>query len=139
MNARQGTVRFRILLLVAALILGCASFVDRIPPTDMTETSMTETIVRIEMYMKEHGEPPPNLAVLPTRKGYANSTTDGWGRELQYTVDKNGVISLTSLGADGKPGGDGLNKDIVHRYRTRNPDGSSCINEEYWLINAEIK
>jgi hypothetical protein len=43
-----------------------------------------------------------------------------------------------SLGADGKLGGDGLNKDIVQRYRTRNPDGSSNINDKNWIIDAEI-
>ena len=134
MNARSRMVRFCVLLPVLALTPACASLVDRIPPGDMTNSSMVETQVRMQMYMKEHGETPPNLAALPTRKGYVNSTTDGWGRELQYTVDQEGVITLTSLGADGKPGGGGLNKDIVQRYRTRNPDGSSCINDEYWIV-----
>jgi hypothetical protein len=106
----------------------------------MTFTSMDETLVRIDMYMKEHhGEPPPNLAVLPVRQGYMNRTTDGWGYELQYSVDAAGVITLASHGADGKPGGDGLNADIVRRYRTRNPDGSSCVDDEYWITNAEIR
>jgi hypothetical protein len=90
------------------------------------------------MYMVEHREVPPNLAALPTRQGYMNRITDAWGRELQYSVDDKGVITLMSLGADGKLGGDGLNKDIVQRYRTRNPDGSSNINDKNWIIDAEI-
>jgi hypothetical protein len=100
---------------------------------------MGETFVRIHMYMTQHRELPPSLTALPTRSGYANRTTDAWGREIQYAVDDEGVISLTSLGADGKPGGGGLNKDIVRRYRTRNPDGSSNIDDEYWIVNAEIR
>ena len=100
---------------------------------------MTETFVRIHMYMKEHGQPPPNLAFLPVRKGYMNRTTDGWGRELQYAVNLEGIISLTSLGADGRVGGDGPSADIVGRYRTRNPDGSSCIEDNLWMVNAEIR
>ena len=100
---------------------------------------MTETFVRIQLYAKEHGNTPPNLAVLPTRKDHANRITDGWGRELQYALDENGVITLTSLGADGKPGGDGLNKDRVRRYRTRKPDGSSWINDELWIVDAKIR
>ena len=101
---------------------------------------LPETLVRINMYMKEHhGEPPPSLAVLPVRKGYLNRTTDGWDRELQYSVDAAGVITLMSPGADGQPGGAGLNADIVRRYRTRNPDGSSCVDDENWITNAEIR
>lgn len=139
MNARSRTTQLCIGVLVLALVSACASLVDRIPPQALTDTAMTETFVRIEMFMKEHGKTPPNLAVLPTREGYANRTTDAWGRELQYTVDDTGIITLRSLGADGKPGGDGLNKDNVRRYRTRNPDGSSCIHDEYWIVNAEIE
>ena len=139
MIARSGIGRVCVLLSVLAFTAACASLVDRIPPHDMTVTSMGETLVRIQMYMRDNGETPPTLAALPIRPGHMNRTTDGWGRELQYMVDENGVISLTSLGADGKPGGDGPNKDLVQRYRTRNPDGSSCINDEFWIIDAEIQ
>jgi len=139
MSARPIMLRSVVLVLFFALTPAACSFLPVIPPRDNTNTSMTETFVRIQMYMKEHGDPPASLAVLPIRKGYANSTTDGWGRQFQYSVDEKGTITLTSLGADGKPGGDGQNKDIVCRYRTRNPDGSSCVNDKYWILDAEIK
>jgi hypothetical protein len=81
MTVRSMIARSAVLLLLLAGMPACVLLpVTRIPPESMTTTAMTETFVRIEMYMKEHREVPPNLAVLPTRKGYANSTTDGWGR-----------------------------------------------------------
>jgi general secretion pathway protein G len=37
---------------------------------------------------------------------------DAWGREFLYTSDGNKFV-IKSLGADGKEGGDGFNKDIT--------------------------
>ena len=38
---------------------------------------------------------------------------DPWGNEFRYTVPGNGKpFDLTSLGADGKEGGDGENRDV---------------------------
>ena len=132
---------FRTLVLFALITLASTSVVisGRVAtPLEMTETAVTDTQVRIHRYMKEHRTAPPNLSVLPKRKGYMNRITDGWGRELHYSVDKKGVITLSSLGADGKPGGDGPNRDIVHRYETRNPDGSLNIDDKDW-ITREIR
>jgi hypothetical protein len=140
MSVGSAVIRAFVLLAALALTPACSLLpVTQIPPDAMTETAMTETFVRIHMYMKEHRKVPPSLAVLPKRTGYMNRTTDGWGRELRYTVDDRGVIALTSLGADGKPGGEGLNSDIVRRYRTRNPDGSLNIDDELWIVHAEIR
>ena len=113
--------------------------IDTISPTERANSSIGETFVRIHMYMKEHREAPPNLTVLPKRDGYANDIMDGWGHGLHYEVDKNGVITLSSLGADGKPGGGGQNKDIIRQYRTRNSDGSLIIDDELWIVHAEIR
>ena len=122
----------------------CVAFIDSwlvvgycstgIGPVDMTETSIGETHVRIYLYMKEHRIVPSDLSVLPDRQGYANRTTDGWGHKLLYSVDNKGIITLSSLGADGKPGGVGVNRDIVHRYATRRADGTLNIDDELWVI-----
>jgi hypothetical protein len=121
------------------VMIGACSLVDRIPPDAMTKSAIDETEVRIQMYMKENRETPPSLTDLPIRKDYANRIKDGWGYDLQYTVDSDGAITLMSLGADGKPGGEGLDQDIVSRYKTCNPDGSLNIDDEYWITKAEIK
>jgi hypothetical protein len=44
------------------------------------------------------------------------SRVDGWGRQIGLSVDGD-VITLTSLGADGKPGGTGDNRDFVCSIR----------------------
>jgi hypothetical protein len=82
----------------------CQSFVSVIPPQDITNSAITETTVRIHMYMTANGSYPKDLSVLPFRDGYSNRTKDGWGQILDYEVDDEGIISLKSLGRDGKPG-----------------------------------
>jgi hypothetical protein len=100
-----------------------------------TNASITESTVRIQMYMTANGKYPKNLSVLPIRNGYANRTTDGWGRTLIYDVDAEGIISLKSLGRDGTPGGEGDDADIIRRYRTRNEDGSLSVDPERWIVD----
>src|SRR5438105_392872 len=110
------------IILALGLVLAAVvafSFVDRITPIEMTHTAMTETFVRISLYAETNKAVPPSLDVLPKREGYANRTTDGWKRLLQYSVSGNDVITLRSLGADGKPGGDGENADISQSYHSK--------------------
>ena len=127
------------LVLVVVVIIGMPLVcVETIPPHSATISAMIETQVRIHMYMTANRDYPRDLSVLPVRNGYANRATDGWERPLIYKVDDEGVISLTSLGRDGKVGGEGDDADIVRRYRTRNDDGSLNIDDEYWIIYSEI-
>jgi hypothetical protein len=116
-----------LIILAVGTLVGCralASFIDIIPPVDLTRSHITETFCRIEMYVKTNKSIPPSLDVLPNRDGYANSTLDGWNRLLQYRVTEDGLITLTSFGADGKPGGDGENADISETRRVRLRDQS---------------
>ena len=83
-----------------------------------TNASITESTVRIQMYMTANGEYPKNLSVLPIRNGYANRTTDGWGRTLIYDVDA-----------------EGDDADIIRRYRTRNEDGSLSVDPTRWIVD----
>jgi hypothetical protein len=124
---------------VAAVIGLLALFVDVIPPKAETVSAMTETFVRIGLYAKQDLSIPPSLAVLPKRKGYANQTTDAWGRELTFGVTPDGIISLTSLGKDGKTGGQGDDADIRRAYFWRHPDGSLWATSEMWIVEAEIR
>src|SRR5438067_926238 len=119
-----------VLALVSAFVSGaCSSMVHVISPEESTNSAIVETHVRIHIYMLAHREIPSDLPSLPKRDGYANQITDGWGRMLIYLVSDKGVISLTSLGRDGKAGGAGLNADVTKRYRTRNSDGSLNIDD----------
>lgn len=42
---------------------------------------------------------------------------DAWGRDFVYRFDDNGRYVIASLGADGRPGGDGENADLDNRTR----------------------
>lgn len=79
---------------------------------------------QIEMYKLEVGKYPENLAALvkapPGTEAKWNGPyakeedlKDPWGNEFRYTVPGTGKpFDLVSLGADGKEGGEGENRDI---------------------------
>ena len=124
--------------LVLAAVFGLlALFVDAIPPRAETITAIGETFARIGLYAKQNNSIPPSLAVLPKRTGYAKQTTDAWKRPLRYEVASDGVITLASLGKDGRPGGDGDDADITRAYFGRRPDGSLWATSGMWLVDAE--
>ena len=125
-----------LMFLALAFFSGCT---DKITPVEMTRTAMTETLVRINIYAETNKAIAPSLDVLAKRDGYVNRTTDGWNRPLQYRVAQDGIITLTSLGADGKPGGDGEDADISVSYRSKRPDGSLWVGSPMWLVEAEVK
>lgn len=128
-----------VLILLSALLLQGCDLVHVITPVEMTHTAIGETFVRIDLYMKKEKHIPKSFADLPVRSGYANSTKDGWNRELDYSISEEGVLSLTSLGADGKLGGIGENQDITKRFKTKDEFGKSLIGNEFWLVTCELK
>jgi hypothetical protein len=71
---------------------------------------------RIDKYFRDNGRAPSSLDQLPVIPNKVTSSVDGWGRQIGLSVDGD-VITLTSLGADGKPGGTGDNKDFVCSIR----------------------
>jgi general secretion pathway protein G len=80
---------------------------------------------QIELYRLEVGRYPENLQALVKQPGgldkwngpYVKEADlkDSWGNDYRYTVPGQGKgFDLVSLGADGKDGGEGENKDIVN-------------------------
>lgn len=137
-------MRFRLRTLMIVLALGLAMLAGClaphvITPEESTDVAIGETHVRTHLYMLTNRSTPPDLSVLPTRKGYGNRTTDGWGRPLLYSVDENGVITLSSLGRDGKSGGSGADADVVRRYRTRDKSGKLNVDDDLWIVTSEIR
>jgi general secretion pathway protein G len=79
----------------------------------------------IEMYKLEVGRYPESLQALVKQPAgvdrwngpYAkdDELKDAWGNDYRYTVPgTNKPYDLVSLGADGREGGDGENKDITN-------------------------
>jgi hypothetical protein len=122
-------------LLVGFALTSC----DRITPREMTYTAIGETFYRIHLYAEQNGALPTSLKTLPARPGYMNRITDGWDRPLEYRVQPNGIITLSSYGRDGVPGGKGDDADISVSYRTKRADGSLWAAEELWVVQAEVK
>lgn len=61
---------------------------------------------------------------------------DGWGNPLRFSLSSDGVITLTSYGWDGKPGGSGWNADVSMSFYTRHPDGTWWIGSDGWILQA---
>jgi hypothetical protein len=131
-------IEFRTLV-AAALALALAGCEAKIPPAALTESALTETLERIDMFAATHARLPTTLSELADRHGHANSTDDGWGNPLQYAIDAEGILTLRSLGADGAPGGERLAADVERRLRTRRDDGSLWAGSATWTMDAVVR
>ena len=117
-----------VLFLSLALIVILASdflglIFDRASNDTMTRTRMWVVKRRILAYAHQNNRLPASLAEIPVMPGYDNSIEDGWGRALHYEVSGNGTVTLSSLGRDGLPGGEGDDADIVVKFATKTTDG----------------
>jgi hypothetical protein len=127
----------RILLTMVAMVFSSCCY-HVITPSEMTFTNIGATFVRIGLYAKDHKSIPSNLTALPKREGYTNDLNDGWHHPLQFRVSDDGVLTISSLGRDGKPGGSGEDADVSVRYYSRHKDGSLWAGEPLWSVEAQI-
>jgi general secretion pathway protein G len=90
----------------------------------LAKTQLTTLSASIDQYQSDVGELPDSLQQLisaPQKDGWlgpyakAEELKDPWHNAIEYR--KPGAddrpFSLTSLGVDGRPGGDGVDKDLV--------------------------
>ena len=120
------------IVIVMVLVAGLLAFVGPKIFEQMGKAKSSEAKIRlqavvgnIEIYRLEVGKLPENLQALVKQPGgadkwagpYGKETDlkDAWGNDYRYTVPGQGrPYDLVSLGADGKEGGDGENKDITN-------------------------
>lgn len=119
------------IVIVFVLIAGIMAFVGPKIFEQMGRAKQGDAKIRlnhvagqIELYRLDVGRYPENLqALLKPPSGADNrwngpyvkeaDLKDGWGNEYRYTSPGQGKgFDLVSLGADGKEGGEGENKDI---------------------------
>lgn len=86
--------------------------IETIPPRDLTVTRMGITEMRIRTYWSVHGHLPERLDQLALLKDRDNTTTDGWGRPIEYVVTAPSTVTLISHATDEVGGGTGLNQII---------------------------
>lgn len=91
---------------------------------NLARTSLQSLAAQVDQYQADVGSYPDSLEQLvsapPSTDGwlgpYAKKTdfSDPWHNAIQYRRpgDDDAPYALTSLGADGKPGGEGVDKDI---------------------------
>lgn len=105
--------------------VGWPLFADHTPAADDELAERTETGIRfvatlLERYRKTAGAYPATLGLLEqaTRQHHRRAAdfltmarNDNWGRPLVYKLDGD-TFTLTSLGSDGKEGGDGPAADL---------------------------
>ena len=98
-------------------------FIPVIPPDSLTYNSMHMIKRRILRYAHTHHELPKTLDELPVIPGYSDRLTDGWEERILYRTNDDSSITLTSYGKDGRPGGEGLDADMVGIFMLKTPDG----------------
>ena len=113
-----------ILIVAAIAIVLCGVallLVDVIPPETLTQIRMDGVTTRIADYYMAWQKLPMSLSDLPPSKDNRHDkVVDGWGKELIYSRDSAEAFTMSSLGADGAPGGDGKNADIEVSYKLVN-------------------
>ena len=130
MRNRQRGFTILEIVIVFILLAGIMAFVGPKIFEQMGRAKSSEAKIRIqqlagqiEMYKLEVGKYPENLQALAHQPAgvdkwngpYAKDTDlkDAWGNDYRFTVPGQGkAYDLVSLGADGKDGGEGENRDV---------------------------
>ena len=132
---RESRTRW-VLLLIALGLLGLFILLIQsfavAPTASITVTRMWVIKRRIVQFARTNGAPPPSLASVPLKPGFDNSLTDAWGNSISYSVDAEGVVTLKSLGSDGRSGGFGDAADLVGRFPTRTSEGAWADEMNDW-------
>jgi hypothetical protein len=85
-----------------------------------TEFSLDSCKSEIQRYTIKHNAL-PNYAIK-----------DCWGNPIRYSVDSNGMVTLSSYGKDNKPGGTESDTDYVGVYPSRQSDGRWSDESVQW-------
>jgi general secretion pathway protein G len=126
---RQGGFTIFEIVIVFILLAGIMAFVlpkifeqSGKAKSKEAEIRLLHLAGQVEMYKLEVGRYPENLQALVRNPGQdkwggpyvkEGDLKDAWGNDYRYTTPGTGKgFDLVSLGADGKEGGEGENKDV---------------------------
>jgi general secretion pathway protein G len=121
-------IEMMIVLVIIAVVAGLITMnvIDRPDQAKVTtaSTNIKTLSGALALYRIDNGDYPTTdqglkaLAVQPTpapsawRPYVQEMPKDPWGNDFVY-VNEGGAFTITSLGKDGKPGGEGINADIT--------------------------
>jgi len=127
-----GVIAVPILLVLASVFLFAFSAAEAEKNHDdhrmvnRTRSTLAQTANAVELFNRDTNQYPRNLADLRERPSHLidnnwngpylrKIAVDGWGNEFIYEIPGPGrkPYRLTSLGADGREGGEGLDADII--------------------------
>ena len=110
---------------IAAMVGGKIIGNQKRAQANLARTQLQTLSTLVDQYHGDTGRYPETLQQLVSAPSdadgwlgpYAKATElkDPWQREIEYSANADGdaPFQLRSLGADGKPGGEGVDKDIV--------------------------
>jgi len=84
---------------------------------ELTTRKLEALVEPISYYSLQNGKLPETREQISLDKA---EWIDGWGNQIVYSVADNGTgYELRSLGRDGQPGGENIDKDIVLKGQKR--------------------
>ena len=105
---------YRSLLIFVAILLALS--MDLLPSgqsqSDIAAARMSRIADRLRDHHARHGRWPDDIAVIKAQA--PGDFQDPWGRQIAVVVESPRRIVLRCDGADGLPGGDGADRDLVH-------------------------
>jgi hypothetical protein len=108
---RRGVLIGIAILGIALLFLAIGQW-SAIRPKVLAKNKLEFLRREIVSYVKREGHFPRNLEELPKIEGFENATTDPWGHRFIYSVESSALVSLRTLGSDGRVGGVGDAEDL---------------------------
>jgi hypothetical protein len=97
---------------ISGLSAGGPSLVDELATVALNERALDATRSALLGAYFAAGEYPETLAGVTLEDG--SLPLDAWGRDFRYSLREDGSgYELATLGADGEPGGSGVNADLV--------------------------
>jgi len=91
---------------------------------DQARLDLRNIEAAVGLYVRRKGQLPDRvegLRALVEAGVLETLPVDPWGAPYTFTLSPDGQVEVSSLGADGQPGGDGRDEDLVRRFRLRPP------------------